>query len=172
LFLQGKVGMWADASVFFANLVDPEQSTITDQVGISIVPAGPAGQTPYVGGWHLSIYEGSQKKGPAWLFVQWALGKEMTKQAQLNNITTGRASAWESPEYTAQNQYPELADTFLEAMTIGDPRWNPPVLSVGEARDAVGAAIVTAIEGGDVDAALQDADEVMQKLLADTPKLQ
>ena len=57
-------------------------------------------------------------------------------------------------------------------MTIGDPRWNPPVLAVSEARDAVGAAIVTAIEGGDVDSALQDADEVMQKLLADTPQLQ
>jgi multiple sugar transport system substrate-binding protein len=172
VFLQGKVGMWKDASVFFANVVDPEQSTVVDKAGIAIVPAGPAGQTPYVGGWHLSIYEGSQKKGPAWLFVQWALGKEMTKQAQLQNITTGRTSAWESPEYTEQNKYPELAETFLEAMTIGDPRWNPPVLAVSEARDVVGAAIVTAIEGGDIDSALQDADEVMQKLLADTPQLQ
>jgi multiple sugar transport system substrate-binding protein len=146
LFLQGKVGMWKDASVFFANVIDPEQSTVADKAGITIVPAGagitivpagPAGQTPYVGGWHLSIHEGSQKKGPAWLFVQWTLGKEMTKQAQLRNITTGRTSAWES-----------------------------------EARDVVGAAIVTAIEGGDVTPALENADEVMQKLLADTPQLQ
>jgi multiple sugar transport system substrate-binding protein len=171
-FLQGKVGMWKDASVFFANIIDPAQSTVVDKAGIAIVPAGPAGQTPYVGGWHLSIYEGSQKKGPGWLFVQWALGKEMTKQAQLKNITTGRTSAWESEEYQAANQYPELAETFLTAMTIGDPRWNPPVLAVSEARDAVGAAIVVAIEGGDFQSALQDADEVMQSLLADTPTLQ
>jgi ABC-type glycerol-3-phosphate transport system substrate-binding protein len=172
IFLQGKVGLWKDASVFFANLVDPEQSKVVDKVGIAIVPAGPAGQIPYVGGWHLSIYNNSQHKEAAWLFVQWALGKEMTLQAQLNNITTGRRSAWESPEYTSQNQYPELAENFLEAMTIGDPRWNPPVLAVSEARDAVGAAIVTAIEGGDVPSALQAADEVMQKLLADTPKIE
>ncbi|MBE7555528.1 MAG: extracellular solute-binding protein [Anaerolineales bacterium] len=172
IFLQGKVGMWKDASVFFANLVDPEQSKVMDKVGIAIVPAGSAGQIPYVGGWHLSIYNNSQHKEAAWLFVQWALGKEMTLQAQLNNITTGRRSAWESSEYTSQNQYPELAETFLEAMTIGDPRWNPPVLAVSEARDAVGAAIVTAIEGGDVPSALQAADEVMQKLLADTPKIE
>ena len=143
-----------------------------DKASIAIVPAGPAGQTPYVGGWHLSIYNGSQNKEAAWLFVQWALGKEMTKQAQLQNITTGRKSAWASPEYVAANKYPELAENFLQAMQIGDPRWNPPVLAVSEARDAVGAAIVTAIEGGAVDASMQDADEVMQKLLADTPKLQ
>jgi multiple sugar transport system substrate-binding protein len=172
LFLQGKVGMWKDASVFFANLVDPAQSKVVDKVGIAQMPAGPAGQTPYVGGWHLSIYNGSQHKEAAWLFVQWALGKDMTLQAQLKNITTGRKSAWESPEYTSQNKYPELAESFLEAMSIGDPRWNPPVLAVSEARDAVGAAIVTAIEGGDVEAALQQADEVMKKLLADTPKIQ
>ncbi len=172
LFLQGKVGMWKDASVFFANLIDPEQSTVVDTASVVMAPAGPAAQTPYVGGWHLSIYNGSEKKGPAWLFVQWALGKEMVKQAQLQNITTGRTSAWESPEYTSTSKNPELAENFLKATAIGDPRWNPPVLAVSEARDAVGAAIVTAIEGGDVEAALADANEVLQKLLDDTPKLE
>jgi multiple sugar transport system substrate-binding protein len=172
LFLQGKVAMWKDASVFFANLIDPEQSQVVDTASVAIVPAGPAGQTPYVGGWHLSIYNGSKNKEAAWQFVQWALGKEMTLKAQLKNITTGRKSAWGSAEYTAANKHPELAENFLKAMEIGDPRWNPPVLSVGEARDAVGAAIVMAIEGGDVDAALADANEVVTKLLADTPKLQ
>ena len=172
LFLQGKVGMWKDASVFFANLIDPEQSNVVDSASVTIAPAGPAGQTPYVGGWHLSVYEASQNKGPAWLFIQWALGKEMVEQAQLKNITTGRTSAWESPEYVSASAHPELAESFLQATEIGDPRWNPPVLSVSEARDAVGAAIVTAIEGGDVEAALSDANEVLQDLLADTPQLQ
>ena len=67
---------------------------------------------------------------------------------------------------------PEAIGLAGKATAIGDPRWNPPVLAVSEARDAVGAAIVTAIEGGDVDAALADANEVLQKLLDDTPKLQ
>lgn len=102
-------------------------------------------RTPYVGGWHLSIYEGSAKKDAAWLFVQWALGKDMVKRAQLENIATGRASAWNSDEYTAQNQYPELAEVFLEAMTIGDPRWNPPVLSVGGAPSGMERNHVSAV---------------------------
>jgi len=171
VFLQGKAGMWLDASVFFANLVDPAQSKVVDQVGVTMAPEGPAGRTPYVGGWHLSIYNGSQHKDAAWLFVQWALGKDMVLQAQLNNITTGRISAWQSPEYAAANKYPELTEIFLEAMQIGDSRWNAPVLSVSEARDAVGAAIVFAIEGSDVDGALKDANDVVTNLLDNTPKL-
>jgi hypothetical protein len=100
------------------------------------------------------------------------MGKEMVKRAQLNNITTGRASAWNSEEYQAQNLYPELAEVFLEAMTIGDSRWNPPVLAVSEARDAVGAAIILSIEGADFASEAQKANDVLQRLLDDTPKLE
>jgi len=171
VFLQGKAGMWLDASVFFANLVDHEQSTVVDSVGVTMAPQAET-RTPYTGGWHLSIYENSHNPEAAWLFVQWALGKEMVKRAQLDNITTARVSAWESDEYMAQNQYPELADVFLEAMTIGDPRWNPPVLAVSEARDAVGAVIVLAIEGEDFMPEAEKANEVLQRLLDDTPKLE
>jgi multiple sugar transport system substrate-binding protein len=171
VFLQGKAGMWMDASVFFANLVDPELSTVLDSVGVTMAPEAEV-RTPYVGGWHLSIYEGSPKKEAAWLFVQWALGKEMVKRAQLNNITTGRASAWNSEEYKAQNEYPEFAEVYLEAMTIADSRWNPPVLAVSEARDAVGAVIVLSIEGEDFMAEAEKANEVLQRLLDDTPDLE
>lgn len=172
VFLQGKAGMWLDASVFFANLIDPEQSTVVDSVGVTMSPEGPAGRTPYVGGWHLSIYNGSSNIGPAWLFVQWALGKEMVERAQLANITTGRVSAWESEAYQAQNEFPEFAETTLEALEIGNPNWNPPVLSVGEARDALGVLIIESIEGGDVQAAAGTANEVLQRLLDETPALQ
>ena len=96
----------------------------------------------------------------------------MVKQAQLQNITTSRVSAWQSEEYQAQNKYPQLADTFLEAMTIGDSRWNPPVLAVSEARDAVGAVLVLAIEGQDFKDEAQKANDTLQRLLDDTPKLQ
>jgi len=172
IFLQGKAGMWLDASVFFANLVDPAQSTIMDKVGVTMAPEGPAGRTPYVGGWHLSIYKASKHPEAAWLFVQWALGKEMALKAQLNNITTGRVSAWESAEYAAQNKYPQFTETFLEAMKIGDARWNPPVLAVSEARDAIGALIVKAIEGSGFEADIEKTNAKLQELLDATPKLQ
>jgi multiple sugar transport system substrate-binding protein len=125
MFVQGKAGMWMDASVFFANVVDPKQSKVADKVGITMAPQGPAGQVPYVGGWHLSIYNNTKHKEAAWLFVQWALGKEMVLKAQLNNITTSRVSAWESSEYKQANKYPEFASTFLEANESRQRRVEP-----------------------------------------------
>jgi multiple sugar transport system substrate-binding protein len=172
VFLQGKAGMWIDASVFFANLIDPEQSTIVDNVGVTMSPEGPAGRTPYIGGWHLSIYNGSDNVPAAWLFVQWALSKELVLRAQLENITTGRVSAWEAEEFTSQNKYPEFATTTLEALEIGNPNWNPPVLGVSEARDAVGVLIIEAIEGGDVETTATETNDIVQGLLDETPQLQ
>jgi multiple sugar transport system substrate-binding protein len=172
LVLQGKVGMWLDASVFFANLVDPAQSTIAEIPPWSMPPAGPGRLDPYVGGWHLSIYSQSKHKEAAWLFVQWALGKEMVLKAQLANITTGRVSAWESAEYKAANKHPDLQEAFLQAMQVGNSQWNPPVLAVSEARDAVGVVLITAIEGGDIKAAADAANKKVQELLDATPKIQ
>ncbi len=171
VFIQGKAGMWLDGSSFFANLVDPKQSRVADKTGITLSPQGPASRTTWVGGWHLSIYNGSKHKEAAWLFVQWALGKAMVLKTQLNNITTGRVSAWESPEYKKANKYPELASTFLEAMKTGNPQWNPPVLNVSEARDAIGVVLVKAIEGGDFTSEATKANQKLQELLDATPKL-
>jgi multiple sugar transport system substrate-binding protein len=171
LFVQGKAGMWFDASVFFANVVDPNLSQVVDVVGVAEAPVGPGGPDPTVSGWVLSIYEGSEKKDAAWLFVQWALGKEMVEAAQLNNIATARKSAWQSEAYQAQDPYPEVAEIILKQLAIGNPNWNPPVLNVGEARDAIGALIVEAIDGGDVDAMASDVNATLQTLLDETPEL-
>jgi multiple sugar transport system substrate-binding protein len=171
VFIQGKVGMWLDASVFFANAVDPSKSKVADKVGITMAPQGPASRTPYVGGWHLSIYNASKHKEAAWLFVQWALSKAMVLKAQLNSITTSRVSAWESAEYKKANKYPELATTFLEAMKVGNAQWNPPVLGVSEARDAIGVVLIKAIEGGDFTSEATKANQKLQELLDVTPKL-
>ena len=171
VFIQGKVGMWLDASVFFANAVDPSKSKVADKVGITMAPQGPASRTPYVGGWHLSIYNASKHKEAAWLFVQWALSKAMVLKAQLNSITTSRVSAWESTDYKKANKYPELATTFLEAMKVGNAQWNPPVLGVSEARDAIGVVLVKAIEGGDFTSEAGKANQKLQELLDATPKL-
>jgi hypothetical protein len=46
------------------------------------------------------------------------------------------------------------------------------VLAVSEARDAVGAVLVLAIEGQDFKDEAQKANDTLQRLLDDTPKLQ
>jgi hypothetical protein len=56
-------------------------------------------------------------------------------------------------------------------MKVGNAAWNPPVLGVSEARDAVGAVIVKAIEGSDYAAEATKANQKVQELLDATPKL-
>ncbi|MHB1417432.1 MAG: sugar ABC transporter substrate-binding protein, partial [Chloroflexota bacterium] len=46
----------------------------------------------------------------------------------------------------------------------GDDEWAPPVISVPEARDIVGYPITVAIEGGDVKAACEKANDDLAAL--------
>jgi hypothetical protein len=56
-------------------------------------------------------------------------------------------------------------------MKVGNAQWNPPVLGVSEARDAIGVVLVKAIEGGDFTSEATKANQKLQELLDATPKL-
>jgi len=159
LMAAGKVAFWTDSNIFFATLLDPAKSTVSDKLGFAVLPAGPAGHKPAGGGWYLSIYSKSQHKDAAWYFIQWALSKENALKAQLASIPTARLSAWESPEFKKNDKSPELTRATLDSLKLkGTPSWGPPFVAVGEVRDALGAVVVTAIQGGDIKLAAEKAD--------------
>jgi multiple sugar transport system substrate-binding protein len=94
--------------------------------------------------------------------VQWALSKENVLKAQLAGIPTARNSAWQSPQFHAADRAPELTQATLASLQLKDtPSWGPPWVAVGEIRDAIGAAIVTAIQGGDVKAAAAACEQAI-----------
>ncbi len=64
----------------------------------------------------------------------------------------------------------DLAESLLQGSKVGSPFWNPPVLATGEVRDAVGEAIVTSIQGGDVKAAVNKAAADTTRIMAETEK--
>jgi multiple sugar transport system substrate-binding protein len=164
LMASGRAAMWTDSNIFAATLLDPTKSPHAGQFGFAVFPAGPAGHKPAGGGWYLSIYSDSQHKQAAWLFVQWALDKENVLKAQLAGIPTARASAWQSPQFQASDRAPELTQATLASLQLKDtPSWGPPWVAVNEIRDAIGAAIVVAIQGGDVKAA---AAECQKEIIA------
>ncbi len=167
IFMQGKAAMVYDASVFKPNYENPEKSVIHDQVGYAVIPAGPAGAVPHVSNWALTMYSNSRNKEASWLFMQWATSKEMALQGQLLGIPSARASAWNSQEFKSNDTSPEWTKASVDSYKIASPIWNPPVIPVGECRDAAGSAIVAAILGEDVAAAAVKAAEVMDKVLAD-----
>lgn len=165
IFTQGRAAFYTEADSLYTNATDPSNSTVSDDVGFAQFPAGPAGSHPTnVPSWALAVPESSQNQDSAWEFVRWATNQENTLLAQENGVIGARASAWEAE----MPDIPEdLAEAQLASTEVGVGYSHPVVLNVSRARDIVGEPIVTAIEGGDVDAALDAADVAFDEFLAE-----
>jgi multiple sugar transport system substrate-binding protein len=168
IFVQGKAAFIYDASVFKSIYEDAEKSSIADVVGYAVIPEGPAGSIPHISTWGLAIYSGSQDKGAAWLFMQWATSKEMALNGLLQGIPSARNSAWEDPAFSSTDNSPEWTNASIESYKLASGIWNPPVISVSECRDAMGSAIVASILGEDVEIACEDAAEAMDEIIETT----
>lgn len=165
IFAQGKAAFQTDASSLYDNLGDPDKSKVGDDLGVAAFPAGPAGSKPYnVAAWALGINANSTNQDNAWKFIQWATSPEMTLEMQKDGTPSARTSVWNNPDSTA-----DLADDLVAAINengkngVGEDR--PLVVGVAQAREIAGAPIVTAITGGDSDAAADDANKKFQELL-------
>lgn len=109
--------------------------------------------------------DASPNKDAAWEFMRWATSPEVVRVMQAENGQSGaRESVWLSDE--GLGGFPEdLAAAIVANGEVGVGYDRPVVIRVGEARDIVGAPIVTAIEGGDVTAALAQAQSEFQAFL-------
>lgn len=155
IFQQGNAAMFVDASVFAPQILDPDQSTVTENVGFLPIPSGPGGDTQAFWGWALGMSPFSQAKEASWYFIQWATSPDVVKSIQeTDGIAGGRTSVTEFPDFLPQ----EWVDAFTESRANSRSQ-HPTIVPVPEARDILGNAIVTAIEGGDVQAAVADAAE-------------
>lgn len=165
IFAQGKAAIYTDASVFYSNMLDPDQSEVGELVGFAQFPAGSAGSRPYsIVSWGVSMAKTSKHKEAAWEFVEWATGKEMTLKVQASQVPSARTSAWESPEGVVN--FPAQLVEVIRASSEGSmPYDRPNVIAVGQARDIIGSVIVTAIEGGNVKNAADRANKEYQDLL-------
>lgn len=167
IFQQGQAAFYTDASVFYNNMIDPEQSRIGDTFGVAQMPAGPDGSAPYsIPSWGLAINQASRNVDNAWRFIEWATSPEMTKEIQVEGVAGARTSVWEDAEGTSA--FPdELAEVIRTSMADGVDHDRPVVVEVGRARDIVGAPVIAYLDGQDLDAALARAQEEYQALLDD-----
>jgi multiple sugar transport system substrate-binding protein len=166
IFMQGRAAMIYDANVFKADYENKAASQVAGHVGYTIIPRGPAGSIPHVSAWSLGIYSGSHHKVAAWLFIQWATGKEMDLRALIDGIPVARDSAWNSPVFKKNDTSPEWTRATLASYKVASPLWNPPVIPVRQCREATGEAIVTAILGGNVAKALRNAAAQMNEIIS------
>jgi len=85
---------WDDAT--FA-VEDPEQSTAAGKIAYSGVPMGKEKITQ-IEGWSYFIPNSAKKPGLSWLFIQWAMGKDVQIAQMKLGGESGLRSTYEDPE--------------------------------------------------------------------------
>ncbi len=165
-FMQGRAAMWIDGVGFAAPLEDPTRSRVAGKIGYAVVPAGPGSHHACMFGTGLGISEASRKKGPAWLYLQWALGKTN----QLRFLTSGagapaRTSPFRNEEAIRGSRFArDYFDTLVESARISRPGL-PVILPVTEFRDTIGTALTNTIGGADVAVELKRATDAFRPVL-------
>lgn len=169
LFAQGKAAMIYDANSFMETFADPKQSKVVGKIGISLLPAGPAGSHPAMITQGVSINARSKNKDAAWLFVQWAVNKELCEIEHLRGVASPRRATWKTAaDKKADPEWHEWARVSLEGIQKGTPTVNPHVVAVPEVRDSIGKAIVDAILGKDPKQSLDQSVEEVRQILKKT----
>ena len=170
IFTQGNAAFYTEADSLYKNATDPASSTISDKVGFAQFPAGDEGSRMYnVPSWALGIAAESENTDNAWKFIEWATSKEKTLEIQKAGVPGPRISVWEDASAVAD--YPADLVEAINASAEGGVGYDRPlVISVPEAREIVGMPIVVSITGGDVDAAIEEAQAKFQAFLDDEKK--
>ncbi len=168
LFTSGRAAMWLEATDGVPEMIDPSKVPISDKIGYAMFPAGKAGSKPMAYSSYLAISPQSKNKPAAWLFVQWASGKEVLAKGQAKSVFSPRKSSWQSEEYMTSRaaKHPDLTEVFLESLQVGTVEWLPPIEQSQEVRDAIGTVITTAIQGGDVLAAAKKANAETRQIVS------
>ncbi|MBV9812982.1 MAG: extracellular solute-binding protein [Acetobacteraceae bacterium] len=163
IFSQGRAAMLYDDITFVTVFADPSKSKVADKVGYAPAPTGPASTTwrgqpplaPNVTG--LAISGLGKQKEASWLLVQYLSDKTTSKRYMLQGGLAPRRSAWSDPDVVKALD-PEFLETGRISTQIAAPPAAPAsIANVSKARDFIGQVVVTAIQGGNVKAALATA---------------
>ena len=174
IYSQGRAAMLFDDITFITIFADPSKSKVAGKAGYAPAPTGPASAAwrslppyaPNVTG--LAISGLSKQKEAAWLLVQFLSDRITSKRYMLQGGLAPRQSAWVDPDVVKALD-PEFLETGGRASAqINHPGASPlSIANVSKARDLIGEVIVTAIQGGNVKAALDTAYSQCVELLKD-----
>jgi len=146
VFQAGKIAMWADASVFYGQLIDPTKSVVPEaNIGVAKLPAGPKADTPYIAvSWAMGVSSKTKDMDSALKFLNWATSRDQAAKGMALAITMARNSVWSDTSITSKmNQ--GLVDTKNQAAKYGIPYDRPYMTSVVQARDFIGELITESI---------------------------
>ncbi|MBK0419408.1 sugar ABC transporter substrate-binding protein [Leucobacter sp. CSA1] len=150
LFAQGQVAMSLESSNELNSLIDPDNSTVVDHVGVAKMPAGSVEAAPTALSWGLAMSPFSKNKDAAWEFMQWATSPEVQLQLTEADIAPPRDSVASDPSYLESLSTP-AQQQWLEAVADIQANGHTEVGPVGTKapamREVIGNAIGKAILG-------------------------
>ena len=170
-FAQGRAAMWLDSTGFAQPLEDPARSKVVGKVGYGVCPPGPVAHYSGLSADGLSIPAACPRKGAAWLYIQWACGKEMmTRQLVSGAGAPPRASAFVRAKTAPKNALPdEWIETTRVSATIARPH-HPQIVAVTEYRDIFGIALTNMFLGADPATELAKATKEFMPILERTER--
>jgi sorbitol/mannitol transport system substrate-binding protein len=114
LFVEGKCGVWVDATSAAGSVSDPKFSKVGDKVAFAKAPTAvtPKG-AGWLWSWALAIPAGSQKVDAANKFINWATSKDYVKLVAKEDgwivaPTGNRNSTYDYPEYKAVSKFGDM----------------------------------------------------------------
>jgi multiple sugar transport system substrate-binding protein len=170
VFAQGHAAMWLDSTGFAQPLEDPTRSKVVGKVGYGIVPPGPKAQWSGLSADAMAIPAACPRKGAAWLYIQWACGKEMMARQLISGAgAPPRESAYlRAKADPTKNALPlEWLEAVHASALIARPH-NPQIVAVTEYRDIFGIALTNMILGADPATELANATKEFQPILERT----
>jgi multiple sugar transport system substrate-binding protein len=166
-FSQGRAAMWVDGIGFSAPLVDKTKSRVSEVVGFAPVPKGPKAQhsATFIDG--IGIPEASRNKKAAWLYVQWATSKAMSKEfLRTGSGTPARQSVYQDQSIVKASIFPQdWFDTALACLKTARSGL-PEIVGVTEFRDTIGVGLTNIIGGADAATELKKATDSFRPMLA------
>ncbi|UXN68369.1 sugar ABC transporter substrate-binding protein [Devosia neptuniae] len=131
LFQQGKCGMWIDATVAASFVINPEDSTVADQVGFALAPDNGLGKRGnWLWAWSLAIPKSSQNAEAAEKFIDWATNKAyldtVAAQDGWANVPPGtRASLYANADYQAAAPFAKMTLDSINSANPSEPTVKP-----------------------------------------------
>lgn len=132
-FISGKAAFAINWTYMYDNAKDPEQSQISDDVGVALIPGTDAAKSASInGGMGLGITSGSENPDEAWEFIRYLTSKEM-QQSHVGITLPIWKSLYEDEEVLKVN--PELVVVSQEQFQYLESR--PMVPEYGELSTAI-----------------------------------
>ena len=171
MYMQGRAALWIDTSTVGAPAADATKSRIADKAGFAVMPRGPKVHRAPVFASGVGAAAVSKKIGPAWLWVQWASGKQIQARQVVGGYgASGRISANQAAtKAPSAGLSAEWLDAIIASTKIAYPVL-PDIVAGNEFRDVFGVALTNMLADGDPATELKKATEIFKPILERTEK--